>query len=78
VSFALGFKSASSFARTIKRVCGFSPGELRRRIARDLPVALAVGLSEENCHVNMDERSAETRRPVMLLSDAQIVCNLDD
>jgi AraC family transcriptional regulator len=32
VAFALGFASASSFARTIKRLCGCSPEGFRSRI----------------------------------------------
>jgi AraC-like DNA-binding protein len=32
LSFELGFKSPRSFARAIKRACGFSPSELRSRI----------------------------------------------
>ena len=32
----LGYKSARSFARAIKRACGSSPEELRSRIIRDL------------------------------------------
>ena len=39
LGFAVGFKSATSFARTIKRSSGFSPEELRIRVARELPVA---------------------------------------
>ena len=29
VSFAIGFRSPRSFARSVKRICGFSPGQLR-------------------------------------------------
>lgn len=36
LGFALGFKSATSFARSVKRASGFSPEELRIRVARDL------------------------------------------
>jgi AraC-like DNA-binding protein len=32
LSFELGFKSPRSFARAIKRACGFSPAQLRSRI----------------------------------------------
>jgi len=39
LGFAVGFKSATSFARAIKRSSGFSPEELRIRVARELPVA---------------------------------------
>jgi transcriptional regulator GlxA family with amidase domain len=34
--FAVGFKSARSFARAIKRVSGSSPEEFRFRVAREL------------------------------------------
>jgi AraC-like DNA-binding protein len=33
LSFAVGYKSARSFARAIKRACGISPEELRSSIA---------------------------------------------
>jgi AraC-like DNA-binding protein len=33
---AVGFKSATSFARAIKRVCGSSPEELRFHVVRQL------------------------------------------
>lgn len=36
LSFAVGFKSASSFARAIKRVCGSCPEEFRSRVVREL------------------------------------------
>jgi AraC family transcriptional regulator len=36
LSFAVGFKSPSSFARAIKRVCGSCPEELRSRVVRKL------------------------------------------
>lgn len=32
LSFELGYKSPRSFARAIKRACGFSPAQLRSRI----------------------------------------------
>lgn len=32
LSFELGYKSARSFARAIKRACGLSPAQLRSRI----------------------------------------------
>ena len=35
LSFAVGFKSANSFSRAIKRACGSSPEELRSRIVHD-------------------------------------------
>jgi len=35
VSFGVGFKSASSFARAVKRACGLSPEELRSRVAHE-------------------------------------------
>lgn len=36
LGFSLGFKSPTSFARSVKRASGFSPEELRIRVARDL------------------------------------------
>lgn len=38
LGFGLGFKSPTSFARSVKRASGFSPEELRIRVARDLSV----------------------------------------
>ena len=38
LGFTLGFKSPTSFARSVKRATGFSPEELRIRVAGDLPV----------------------------------------
>ena len=35
LSFAVGFKSASSFSRAIKRASGSSPEELRSRLLRE-------------------------------------------
>jgi AraC-like DNA-binding protein len=35
LSFAVGFKSASSFSRAIKRACGCCPDELRSRAVRE-------------------------------------------
>ena len=35
LSFAVGFKSASSFSRAIKQACGSSPEELRSRTVRE-------------------------------------------
>ena len=36
LSFELGFKSPRSFARAIKRACGFSPAQLRSRMILQL------------------------------------------
>jgi AraC-like DNA-binding protein len=36
LSFAVGFKSASSFARAIKRACGSCPEEFRSRVICEL------------------------------------------
>ena len=35
LSFAVGFKSASSFSRAIKRTCGICPEEFRCRVVRE-------------------------------------------
>jgi AraC-like DNA-binding protein len=35
ISFAVGFTSASAFARAVKRACGLSPKNLRSRVSRD-------------------------------------------
>lgn len=53
VSFCVGFKSASSFGRAIKRACGCSPEELRSSIVRDL-------LTEENLGHPSENRSTYT------------------
>lgn len=39
LGFSLGFKSPTSFARSVKRASGLSPEELRIRVARDLSVS---------------------------------------
>lgn len=36
LSFQLGYKSPRSFARAIKRACGFSPAQIRSRIISQL------------------------------------------
>jgi len=46
--FAVGFKSATSFARAIKRACGSSPAELRFRVARQLLDAQDTRLRVKN------------------------------
>ena len=48
VSFGVGFKSASSFARAVKRACGLSPEELRSRVAHELPIAQTLEYSSVN------------------------------
>jgi AraC-like DNA-binding protein len=35
ISFAVGFTSASAFARAVKRACGLSPKNLRSRVSQD-------------------------------------------
>lgn len=45
VSFCVGFKSASSFGRAIKRACGCSPEKLRSNIVRDVLTAQYSGPS---------------------------------
>lgn len=35
VSFNVGYKSARSFARSVKRMCGLSPHDLRAQLAKD-------------------------------------------
>lgn len=49
LSFAIGFKSASAFARAIKRTSGSSPEELRSRVAqeRDAPAGHSYPLANE-------------------------------
>lgn len=36
VSFKVGYRSPRSFARAVRRACGFSPEQLRTRVAREL------------------------------------------
>jgi AraC-like DNA-binding protein len=36
IALAVGYKSPRSFARAVKRICGLSPQELRRRMAQRL------------------------------------------
>jgi AraC-like DNA-binding protein len=60
VSFAVGFKSASSFARTIKRAFGFSPADLRSLIARELLAVQSVDRSLEDQVVNRPNWPTET------------------
>jgi len=45
LSFCLGFKSASSFARSIRRLSGASPEELRSHLACHLPVVDKPGIA---------------------------------
>jgi AraC-like DNA-binding protein len=49
--FAVGFKSASSFARAIKRACGSSPEELRFRVARELLDSQNTGRTVGNLYM---------------------------
>jgi AraC-like DNA-binding protein len=42
VSSGIGFKSASSFARAIRRACGFTPEELRSQIADEVTAAQSM------------------------------------
>jgi AraC-like DNA-binding protein len=35
ISFAMGYKSPSAFARAIRRLCGMSPEQLRSRVVND-------------------------------------------
>ena len=44
LSQRVGYKSAASFARAIRRACGLCPEELRFRVARE--EMLAMGISE--------------------------------
>jgi AraC-like DNA-binding protein len=39
VSFAVGYRSARSFSRAVKRACGFSPEEFRSRVTQELVIA---------------------------------------
>ncbi len=52
LSFGIGFKSASSFARAIKRASGLSPEELRSRVAHELLVVQPRDYSIVNRPVN--------------------------
>jgi AraC-like DNA-binding protein len=38
VSFSVGYRSARSFARAVRRACGFSPEAFRSRVTRELVV----------------------------------------
>ena len=44
LSSSVGFKSASSFARAVKRASGLSPEELRSRVAHEHPTAATFEL----------------------------------
>src|SRR6266478_9879382 len=46
--FAVGFKSATSFARAIKRACGSSPEELRFRVVGEVLDAQDTRLRVKN------------------------------
>ncbi len=48
--FAVGFKSATSFARAIKRACGSSPEELRFRVVGEVLDAHDKGARSESTH----------------------------
>ncbi len=63
VSFGVGFKSASSFARAVKRACGLSPEELRSRVAHELPIAQTL----EHSSVNRSRGGSQQRVKVSAL-----------
>jgi len=48
ISFTIGYESPRSFARAIRRACGFSPEELRSRAAGELMRAQEDVFSREN------------------------------
>ena len=52
LDFRLGFKSATSFARAVKRASGFSPEDLRIRVAREFLDAQAKGCTDGGLHLN--------------------------
>ena len=52
LGFEVGFKSARSFARAIKRACGSSPEELRFRVGRELLTARDTGRTFGELHMN--------------------------
>ena len=52
LGFRLGFKSATSFARAVKRASGFSPEDLRIRVAREFLDAQAKGCTDGGLHLN--------------------------
>lgn len=51
--FVVGFKSASSFSRAVKRICGASPEELRFRVARELLDTQDTGRTVGNLYTNL-------------------------
>jgi AraC-like DNA-binding protein len=48
ISFTIGYESPRSFARAIRRACGFSPEELRSRAAGELMRGQEDVFSREN------------------------------
>jgi AraC-like DNA-binding protein len=60
LSFCMGFKSASSFARVIRRTCGFTPEELRSHIAREVITAQSL---KPAAHIYDSELLVDTQLP---------------
>lgn len=48
ISFSLGYESPRSFARAIRRACGFSPEELRSAVAEEFLSRHEVGARGKN------------------------------
>ncbi len=44
LSFELGYKSSRTFARAVRRACGHSPAELRKRVISDLGTEKRINL----------------------------------
>jgi transcriptional regulator GlxA family with amidase domain len=45
VSFAVGHRSARSFARAVRRACGFSPEEFRSRVTQEIVVPQDISVT---------------------------------
>ena len=52
VSSGIGCRSASSFARAIRRTCGFTPAELRSQIADEVTAAQNMEPVAQDCDAN--------------------------
>jgi AraC-like DNA-binding protein len=77
LSFLIGFKSASSFARVIRRTCGFTPEELRSHIAREVIAEQSIK-SIQSCDLYERGLNAETQFPAEVRHGVQSEPLLDD
>jgi AraC-like DNA-binding protein len=54
LSFQLGFRSATSFARAVKRTSGLSPVQIRSIVSQGYPIPEIIALSGHTSHESQD------------------------